>query len=220
MNKVIFSAATALTLAVVFTGAASARSGGWNNCGRGCPTPTPVPTPESVITVENKDTEVNTEAKSIADTGENMQFALGSSAQPTSYRHHSSGATKPSVTQEMYTGNAWAGSVAVANVNSTYLPDCGCYVPNGTHELKVENTDTRVTTEALSVAKTGENMQMGATSMNKYQQPKSFDRHSHGGYQPSVAVGGGVKQVLWTGNAASESEAQSWVNMTDMSVAR
>lgn len=182
MHKVIFSAATALTLAVVFTGAASAYVPGFG-CGYSGCNPSPSPTPISVIKVENSDTRVLTAAKSIADTGENMQLG--------------------GVKQLMFTGNATSRANASAQVNTSLLslPNCLFCSPSGDVSLKVENTNTTVLTGAKSVADTGENMQVAGktTSIPSWRVYK----------KPSTASS---SQMMFTGVADSRGEAGSNVN--------
>jgi len=188
MHKVIFSAATALTLAVVFTGAASATyHGSQSGCGYSGCNPSPSPTPISVIKVENSDTRVLTAAKSIADTGENMQLG--------------------GVKQLMFTGNAGSGAYAGADVNTTKLslPVCAFCSSAGKSEISVENKGTDVATFAKSVADTGENMQVAG---------KTTSKPSWRGYKkPSTASS---SQMMFTGNAVSEGQAVSSVNWVEI----
>lgn len=207
MNKVIFSAATALTLAVVFTGAASATYyGSQYGCGGYRQKPCQ-PEQSMEIEVENEDTFVKTEAEAKADTGDNVQVGTGGGqSMPKMFSFHSMGGSK-TPSQKMVTGDAWALSDAYSNVNSTYLPGCDCFVRRGTSELSIENEDTKVITEAEARADSGDNEQIIGGS----EQVKPSRRGSH-------SSTGGVNQYLRTGDAAAEGYAQAWVNMTNMRV--
>lgn len=94
-----------------------------------------------------------------------------------------------SSSQTINTGDAGSMSTAQSTVNSTLVnADCGCLNKN---KINVDNSDTTVGTGATSAADTGNNSQMARKRS---------------------------RQMTTTGNALSDSYAEAWVNMTQVSV--
>jgi len=141
-------------------------------------------------TVANKGTIVLTVAGSKADTGDNMQIGSGGS-------------------MAMTTGNATSKAYGYSNVNSTFMPASTCYMPGG-RTTTVRNTYTGVGTAALSEADTGDNLQVSRDDK------QSSSCGSRGCSKPSMQDAG--RQMMTTGNASSAGYADSYVNMTDMSI--
>ena len=140
------------------------------------------------IEVKNKDTTVINTVNTSASTGGNQA-------------NGGSGGGNGGV---ILTGNAWATSGVLNDVNSTVVKvktDCGC---KGDVDVKVENKDTTVTNNVTTKAKTGYNDANGG----------SGSHHHHGGSN------GGDGGTIVTGDADALATVVNVVNSTVVRVRR
>ncbi|MDP3987992.1 MAG: hypothetical protein Q8P80_02505 [Candidatus Levybacteria bacterium] len=105
------------------------------------------------IKIENKDTRVTNRVLTVANTGLNSVNGE-ENGESGSLGHGGSRGRGGSIT----TGDAWASSDVLNQVNTNTVDLCGCLSDRrGDVEVKIENEDTNVTNRVLTVANTGLN---------------------------------------------------------------